>query len=103
MSVITMLPGVSLAGRALRSSVPLLLALGVGAALRFEFVRTAPPFLVANDSADYFAAGLIFLSTGQLELSLKRAPLYALQLAGLIGSLDRRLIGSWQPSTCSGC
>jgi hypothetical protein len=75
--------------------LPLLLALVVGAALRVELARVAPPFLVANDSADYFTAGYTFLLSGELQLSLKRTPLYSLFLAGLIQavgpSLDRLL------------
>src|SRR5262249_39763490 len=35
--------------------VPLMLALAVGAALRLQLALLAPPFLVANDSADYFS------------------------------------------------
>ena len=76
--------------------LPLLLALIVGAALRFELSRIAPPFLVANDSSDYFTAGYTFLQSGELHLSLKRTPLYSLFLAGLIQvvgpSLDRLLL-----------
>jgi hypothetical protein len=75
--------------------LPLLLALVLGAALRVELVRIAPPFLVANDSADYFTAGYNFLLSGELQLSLKRTPLYSLFLAGMIQavgpSLDRLL------------
>jgi hypothetical protein len=73
--------------------LPLLLALGVGGALRLELASLAPPFLVANDSADYFSAGFNLMSGGELVLSLKRTPLYALFLSGLTGivgpSLDR--------------
>ena len=75
--------------------LPLMLALVIGAALRIELTRVAPPFLVANDSADYFAAGYNVLVSGELQLSLKRTPLYSLFLAGLIQavgpSLDRLL------------
>jgi hypothetical protein len=77
----------------LPASLPLLLALVVGAVPRLVLALTAPPFLVANDSADYFAGGLALWSTGQLDLGVKRTPLYVLELAGLIGvggpSLDR--------------
>ena len=73
----------------------LLLALIIGAAIRVEFARLAPPFLVANDSADYFTAGYTLLQTGELQISLKRTPLYSIFLAGamsLVGpSLDRLL------------
>ena len=81
--------------RASLGLLPLSIALVVGAALRTELVTVAPPFLVANDSADYFAAGYTFLQSGELVLSLKRTPLYSLFLAGLIQavgpSLDRLL------------
>lgn len=82
-------------GRALIGAAPLAVALVVGAALRLELWQIAPPFLVANDSADYFGAGYRFLATGELVLSLKRTPLYSLFLAGAIQvvgpSLDRIL------------
>jgi hypothetical protein len=75
--------------------LPLSIALVVGAALRTELAGIAPPFLVANDSADYFTAGYTVLQSGELQLSLKRTPLYPLFLAGLIQtvgpSLDRLL------------
>jgi 4-amino-4-deoxy-L-arabinose transferase-like glycosyltransferase len=75
--------------------LPLLIALVGGAALRAELAGVAPPFLVANDSADYFTAGYTFLQTGELQLSLKRTPLYPIFLAGLVQivgpSLDRLL------------
>jgi hypothetical protein len=60
------------------------LALAIGAALRLEVALTAPPFLVANDSADYFSAGFNLLTTGELQLSVKRTPLYSLFLAGVM-------------------
>src|SRR5688572_32992005 len=75
--------------------LPLMLALVVGAVLRVELVRVAPAFLVANDSADYFSAGYNLLHSGELQLSLKRTPLYSIFLAGMIQgvgpSLDRLL------------
>ena len=75
--------------------LPLLLALVIGASLRIELVRVAPPFLVGNDSSDYFSAGYNLLVSGELHLSLKRTPLYSLFLAGTIQtvgpSLDRLL------------
>jgi hypothetical protein len=81
--------------RASISLLPLMLALVVGAAVRFQMTQIAPPFLVANDSSDYFSAGYNFLISGELQLSLKRTPLYSLFLAGLIQavgpSLDRLL------------
>lgn len=73
--------------------LPLAVALLLGLVLRVELARTAPPFLVANDSADYFGAGYLLETTGQLQIALKRTPLYSLFLAGAIGvvgpSLDR--------------
>jgi hypothetical protein len=82
--------------RAILSLLPLVLALVVAAAMRLELSRVAPPFLVANDSADYFSAAYTFLSAGELHLSLKRTPLYPAYLAGLIQvtgpSLDRLLV-----------
>src|SRR6185295_3993109 len=73
--------------------LPLLLALVIGGVLRVEMARSAPPFLVANDSADYFSAGYHLLTNGELHLSLKRTPLYPIFLAGLTGvvgpSLER--------------
>src|SRR5712664_3582009 len=71
-------------GGALVGVLPLLSALAIGGAVRLELARTAPPFLVANDSADYFSAGYNLLTNGELQLSLKRTPLYSLFLAGLI-------------------
>jgi hypothetical protein len=82
--------------RATLSLLPLVLALAFAAAIRFELARLAPPFLVANDSADYFSAAYTWLSSGELHLSLKRTPLYPAYLAGLIQlvgpSLDRLLV-----------
>lgn len=75
--------------------LPLVLALVVGAALRVELTQIAPPFLVANDSADYFTAGYNLLANGDLQISLKRTPLYSIFLATMIQivgpSLDRLL------------
>jgi hypothetical protein len=75
--------------------LPLMLALVVGAALRVELAQVTPPFLVANDSSDYFTAGYNLLLNGELQLSLKRTPLYSIYLAGAIQtvgpSLDRLL------------
>jgi hypothetical protein len=80
----------------LTGALPLILALAIGAGLRFELVQLAPPFLVANDSADYFSAAYGLLTTGELQLSLKRTPLYSLFLAGLIQavgpSIERLLV-----------
>src|SRR5215213_2481851 len=81
-------------GAAMRVSVgllPLMLALVVGAALRFDLIQVAPPFLVANDSADYFTAGYNLLLNGELQLSLKRTPLYSIFLAGLIQTVGPSL------------
>ena len=84
------------AAKRLMTVLPLLLALVVGAMLRIELTLTAPPFLVANDSAEYFSAGYNLLTSGDLQLSVKRTPLYAIFLAGLTGavgpSLDRLVL-----------
>jgi hypothetical protein len=84
------------AGGRLMTVLPLITALVVGVALRIELTLVAPPFLVAKDSGDYFSAGYHLLSNGQLQLSLKRTPLYSLFLAGLtvgVGpSLDHILV-----------
>ncbi len=76
--------------------VLLLLALVVGGAVRLELARTAPPFLVANDSADYFSAGYHLITSGEFPLAVKRTPLYALALGGLTAvvgpSLDRLML-----------
>lgn len=89
-------PARTRAGERLQAVLPLLPALVVGAALRLDLAMAAPPFLVANDSADYFSAGYQLLTDGHLQLSLKRTPLYPLFLAGLTAgvgpSLDRILV-----------
>lgn len=69
----------------------LVVALTVGGALRAEVSHLAPPFLVANDSADYVRAGVDLVATGELELPLKRTPLYAFFLAGLVASVGSSL------------
>jgi hypothetical protein len=82
-------------GRVLRWVLPPALALATGATLRVEMTRLAPPFVITADSADYFSAAMSLLEGGELQLALKRPPLYPDFLAGVMGlvgpSLDRRV------------
>ena len=57
-----------------------------GTVLRLEMARTAPPFLVANDSADYFSAGfnLIF---GTSKYSQFGTPIVMCRFATLFSEL----------------
>jgi 4-amino-4-deoxy-L-arabinose transferase-like glycosyltransferase len=51
----------------------------------------APVFLAYRDSSQFFAAAYDLVQSGQLELPLKRAPMYPLFLAGVIASLGPSL------------
>lgn len=60
------------------------LVLLLGAILRADFAAHAPAFLVGNDSADYFQAGVGLARGEGLRLPLKRAPLYPVFVAGVV-------------------
>jgi hypothetical protein len=65
----------------------------LGLALRIEFTRLAPPFMVGNDSVEYLSAGLDLAAEGDFDLEGKRTPLYSFFLAGLIKLIGPSLDG----------
>jgi 4-amino-4-deoxy-L-arabinose transferase-like glycosyltransferase len=74
-----------------RSLLLLGLILLLAAGLRWTVFSHAPPFLVPKDSPQFYDAGYALVNDGQFELRAKRAPLYPLFLAGVIGTLGWEL------------
>jgi hypothetical protein len=65
-----------------RVALALGLILLLAAGLRWAVGTRAPVFLAYRDSSQFFAAAYDLVQSAQLELPLKRAPMYPLFLAG---------------------
>src|SRR5215211_1101555 len=71
------------------AGLALILALAV--TLRLVLISHARPFVLSHDSEEFFTAGYSLVQTGEFPLPLKRAPLYALFLAGNVASFGPSL------------
>ena len=74
-----------------RSALGLGVILSIAVLFRLAIILLAPAFQLNNDTSQYFAAGYSLAIDGQLDLHVKRAPLYPVFLAGVIRVLGPSL------------
>jgi 4-amino-4-deoxy-L-arabinose transferase-like glycosyltransferase len=74
-----------------RSALGLGVILSIAALFRLATIFLAPAFQLNNDTSQYFTAGYSLATDGQLDLHVKRAPLYPVFLAGVIRVLGPSL------------